>query len=236
MRDRRARAFTLVELLVVVGIIAILISVLLPVVNRARESAVRTQCLSNLRQLTWAWTAYAQDHKGHLLDPNTVNNVTWVSVAAGNTDTNESIKQGAMWKYVPDVGVYFCPADTFDRMRSYSINDYLNGYWGSYQHIRKLGQLHNATEVMVFIEEYDDRGYNIGSFAVEPFPNYVWTDNVAVWHKRGTCMSFGDGHVEYWQWQDPRTLKLRGHYMSTPGNKDLERLWRVLGWRGAWGG
>ena len=33
----------------------------------------------------------------------------------------------------------------------------------------------------------------MGSFAVEPYPNYTWVDNVAVWHKRGTCLSFGDG-------------------------------------------
>ena len=228
----RRRAFTLVELLVVIGIIAILIAILMPVVNRAKEAGVRTQCLANLRQLTMGWTMYAQENKGHLLNPDTVNDVTWV----GSTDSHATIKNGNLFRYVPDVRTYFCPADTFDRLRSYSINDYLNGYWGGYEHIRKLGQLRNSTEVMVFIEEYDDRGFNIGSFAIDPYPGWAWVDTVAVWHKRGTCLSFADGHVEYWQWKDKRTLNLRGHYMQTPNNPDMVRLQRVLGWWGAHGG
>ena len=110
----RRKAFTLVELLVVIGILAVLIAILLPALSGAKRVAQRVACAAQMRQVGQALHIYANDHKGFLPLPALTYQARpedWVHWQAGR-----DLNQSPMAKYLArDFKILRCPADTSAR-------------------------------------------------------------------------------------------------------------------------
>jgi type II secretory pathway pseudopilin PulG len=136
----------------VIAILAILASLLLPALNKAKLKAQGVQCMNNHRQLALAWKMYNDDNGDKLLlasegGPETYS-YTWVmgmmdfnSNNRSNWDPEVSIKKSPLWKYCGNsVGIWKCPADKSavpflgimrPRVRSMSMNFWFGGFGGS---------------------------------------------------------------------------------------------------------
>lgn len=190
----RVTGFTLIELLVVIAIIAILAGMLLPALGKAKSKAQGIACMNNQRQLSLAWTLYAQDSADNLVwNDLTSEGSGWVRGVLDYSGTNPHNTNRAglldrsyakLAPYTQAAGVYRCPADPsyvtiggkrHARVRSLSMSQAMNSRndWlsyltkKSYVVFRKLSDIDvmGHSNAFVFIDEHPD-SINFGDVAV----------------------------------------------------------------------
>ncbi len=223
--------FTLIELLVVIAIIAILASMLLPALSKAKTKSQGISCMNNLRQMMVGWRLYADDSGDLLLASLNVGapRVLWVegnldySAAQGNWDPEVYIAKSPLMPFIgkKNFGIWKCPADftrirvgaqQFPRVRSNSMSQVFDfGGWlpaSQFQVFGKLSGIKIPVKTWVLVDEHPD-SINDAACAVQmAWPALPGTmgdiriiDYPASYHSGACGLSYADGHSEIHKWK-----------------------------------
>jgi prepilin-type N-terminal cleavage/methylation domain-containing protein/prepilin-type processing-associated H-X9-DG protein len=221
-------AFSLVEMLVVIAIIAVIASLLLPALNQSKGSAQSLTCANNLKQLLLAWGLYADDNSDRLVNnhgvPETLarrqtwaNNVQdWV-VSDDNTNLVflSDSKLGPFANHATKI--YKCPTDrepapNGPHIRSMSMNamvgdpgELTNRFNPTYAQFFKKVEVLRPSGIFVFLDEQADT-LNDGFF-VNRLDDYQWGNVPGSYHNGAVNLAFADGHGETHRWLVPNTVQ-----------------------------
>ena len=219
--QEKRRGFTLIEVLVVIGIIALLAGLLLPVLSAGKNKAQAAGCANNLKQLSLAWVLYADDNADLLVNnhginetlrtrENWVNNVEdWLS-SDGNTNL-ATLRSGKLSPYLgAATAVFKCPSDhsvaeNGPRIRSLSLNSLVgdpgeltNRFNPQLTQIFHMTDFTQPANIYVFLDEHPDT-INDGFF-MNRWAEPRWGNLPASYHNGAANLSFADGHLELHRW------------------------------------
>ena len=163
---RKSQAFTLVELLVVISIIALLVAILLPTLNRAREQAKTVVCLSNMRQMSLATLMFAYEHDESLplgTEAHSASGATTSEQGTWLKELDRYTEQPLLYRCPSDRSVYFDTPYTDGRYRktSYATNFYLSGELVTYDKYFKLSALRQPQQTIFAVELAQEDDYAV---------------------------------------------------------------------------
>lgn len=216
MRSAARPAFTLVELLVVIGIIAVLLAILLPSLSGARETSKRVQCLSNLRQMAIMANVYAAANRGlfpiayYTADEGAKTiSYAWDLTTVRENGQPTEVVAGLLWSGKGPKQVQQCPSFEgkanwlVDPYTGYNYNTSYIGH-GEFESIVapvKVSSVRNPAAVALFGDGQWAAGAN--KFMRAPFPNPGdasfagrWAGTQGFRHRKMTNVAFCDGHAE----------------------------------------
>jgi len=144
------------------------------------------------------------------------------------------MRTGKLFPYTESIPIYHCPGDKNylkqtgrGGKRSYSITGLMNGEdVANEAWIRLYNEIVTPANKYVFVENTDDRGWNMGSWVIFNFGVNRWTDPLAVFHKDRSTLGFADGHAEKHKWVDESTLRMAENQefnvqVQPPNNNDI---------------